>query len=186
MADVNEYLYEQGRNVVVPALQRLVLFFRKHGLRVIWTTCSSELDDGSDLIPVLKSANAASRERGCEWFIPPKSSEWARFVSTIESVSGELVINKTSYSAFAGTGLEQKLHNMDVTTLVIGGLVTNFCVETTARDGVDMGFQVILVNDACACRSPEMQAATMLTFGGSQGRVRQADEVITLLEQSLW
>src|SRR4030043_142544 len=79
MADVNEYLYEQGRNVVVPALQRLVLFFRK----------------------------------------------------------GELVINKTSYSAFAGTGLEQKLHNMDVTTLVIGGLVTNFCVETTARDGVD-------------------------------------------------
>ena len=152
---------------------------------MIWTTCSSELDDGGDLIPALKSANAASRELGCDWFIPPKSSEWARFVSTIEPLPDELVINKTSFSAFAGTGLEQTLHNMGITTLVIGGLVTNYCVEATARDGVGLGFEVILVDDACACRSPEMQAATMLTFGGSQGRVRQADEVITLLEQSL-
>jgi biuret amidohydrolase len=67
-------------------------------------------------------------------------------------------------------------------TLVIGGVATNVCVEATARDAVDLGYQVILVDDACAAYSPESHEATLLNFQGF-GRVRVADEVLVLLER---
>src|SRR4030095_15621311 len=44
--------------------------------------------------------------------------------------------------------------------------------ETTARDAADLGYQVILVDDACAAFSPEIHEATLLSFQGPFGRVR--------------
>jgi nicotinamidase-related amidase len=64
-------------------------------------------------------------------------------------------------------------------------VVTNVCVETTARDAADMGYQAILVEDACAAFSPEIHAATLLSFQGPFGRVRTADEVLTQLARAL-
>jgi nicotinamidase-related amidase len=61
-------------------------------------------------------------------------------------------------------------------------VATNVCVEATARDAVDLGYQVIVVEDACAAYSPESHAATLVNFQ-SFGRVRVADEVVVLLER---
>ncbi len=94
-------------------------------------------------------------------------------------------MNKTTYGTFASTGLDHTLRFMGIDTLVIGGVVTNVCVETTARDAADMGYQTILVDDACAAFSPEIHEATLLSFQGPFGRVRTADEVLTLLKQAL-
>ncbi len=61
---------------------------------------------------------------------------------------GEVVIVKHENSAFIGTDLEARLRHHDIDTLIIVGVTTNHCVETTARMGANLGFKAILVRDA--------------------------------------
>ena len=82
---------------------------------------------------------------------------------------------------FASTGLDGTLRNLGIETLVIGGVVTNRCVETTARDATDRGYRVILVDDGTAAFSQELQDMTMLSLMVSHGFVRATEEILALL-----
>ena len=181
---VLDYFQDRGRTLVEPTLQRLLVCFRTYDMRVIYTTVASELADGSDLMPVMKQRNAASKDHQQEAFIPARSDAWARIVPTLEPQDNEIVVNKTTYGTFTSTGLDHTLRNLGITTLVIGGVVTNVCVETTARDASDLGYGVIVVDDACAAHSPEIHDASLLSFQGPFGRVRTADDIIALIEQA--
>ena len=176
------HFQERGRGVVEPSLRRLLDFFRAHGLRVIYTTVASELPDGGDLMPIFQARNAASRDAVGEAAIPPRADAWARIVAALEPRPGELVVNKTTYGTFNSTGLDHTLRSLGITSLVVGGVVTNVCVETTARDAADRGYDVVVLDDGCAAFSPEIHEATLLSFQGPFGRVRTSDEVLTLLE----
>lgn len=79
----------------------------------------------------------------------------------------ELVIAKTTNSAFIGTTLERKLHSAGIRTLVITGVSTNNSVEATVRMAGNLGFETYLVADAC------------FTFAKPdyEGRPRTAEEV---------
>jgi nicotinamidase-related amidase len=176
------HFQERGRGVVEPSLRRLLDFFRAHGLRVVYTTVASELPDGRDLMPVFQQRNAANRAAVGDVAIPPRGDAWARIVAALEPRPGELVVNKTTYGTFSSTGLDHALRSLGITALVVGGVVTNVCVETTARDAADRGYDVVLLDDGCAAFSPEIHEATLLSFQGPFGRVRTADEVLALLK----
>ena len=182
VAGVLDHLQERGRTVVEPNIQRLLTCFRSHEMHVIYTTLASELEDGSDLMPVMKQRSEAAREQHREAFIPPRTDAWARISSALEPQDNDLIINKTTYGTFTSTGLDHTLRNMGITTLIFSGVVTNVCVETTARDASDLGYEVIVVDDACAAHSPEIHDAALLSFQGPFGRVRQSDEVIERIE----
>lgn len=182
---VLHYFQEHGRAVTEPTLQRLLAVFRSSRMPVIYTTVASELPDGRDLMPILRGRNATARAAVQEAYIPQKNDTWARIVDALAPRPDEIVINKTTYGTFTSTGLDRTLRNLGITTLVIGGVVTNVCVETTARDAADHGYDVVLVDDACAAFSPEIHQATLVSFQGPFGRVRLAAEVITLVEQAV-
>jgi nicotinamidase-related amidase len=175
------HFQERGRGVVEPSLRRLLDFFRARGLRVVYTTVASELPDGGDLMPIFQQRNAVSRAAVGAAAIPSRGDAWARIVASLEPRPGELVVNKTTYGTFNSTGLDHALRSMSVASLVVGGVVTNVCVETTARDAADRGYEVVLVDDGCAAFSPEIHEATLLSFQGPFGRVRTTDEVLALL-----
>lgn len=63
--------------------------------------------------------------------------------------AGEPVILKNVNSSFIGTDLEQRLRKAGHHTLVIAGITTNHCVETTTRMAGNLGFDARLVEDAC-------------------------------------
>ncbi|MBA2284557.1 MAG: cysteine hydrolase [Ktedonobacteraceae bacterium] len=63
---------------------------------------------------------------------------------------GEPIIQKHVNSAFIGTDLEERLRRADISTLIITGLTTNHCVETTTRMAGNLGFHTYLVSDATA------------------------------------
>jgi isochorismate hydrolase len=102
--------------------------------------------------------------------------------AALEPRPDELVVNKTTYGTFNSTGLDHALRSLGITSLVVGGVVTNVCVETTARDAADRGYDVVVLDDGSAAFSPEIHEATLLSFQGPFGRVRTSDEVLALLE----
>jgi nicotinamidase-related amidase len=178
---VLSHFQERGRGVVEPSLRRLLDSFRARGLRIVHTTVASGLPDGGDLMPIFRQRNAANRAAVGDAAIPPRDDAWARIVATLEPRPGELVVNKTTYGAFSSTGLDHALRSLGIASLVVGGVVTDVCVETTARDAADRGYNVVLLDDGCAAFSPEIHEATLLSFQGPFGRVRSTEEVLALL-----
>lgn len=73
-----------------------------------------------------------------------------RFKAFAEPRSGEPVVHKHVNSAFIGTDLEGQLRAAGVSTLVITGLTTDHCVSTSTRMAGNLGFQVLLPEDATA------------------------------------
>jgi nicotinamidase-related amidase len=68
----------------------------------------------------------------------------------------ELVISKSRFSAFAGTGLAERLHALKVETLVLAGLTTECCIQASAWAAFELDFRVILAADACAAYEDDL------------------------------
>lgn len=73
----------------------------------------------------------------------------------------EMVVRKDTYSAFRGTRLEERLREMGVEEVIVTGVMTNLCCETTAREAFVRGFRVFFSTDATATSSEELHEATL-------------------------
>lgn len=71
-------------------------------------------------------------------------------IEGLQPQAGDIVVIKDVNSGFIGTSLEIQLRRAGIQRLVVVGFFTNFCVETTVRMAGNMGFDVYLVEDACA------------------------------------
>ena len=180
-AGLFDYYLERTQAIVEPNLQRLLECFRTQGGRVIFTTVASEFADGRDLSPIFQRMNAEAKEQIGDVVFPVRTDPWARVVDSLEPLPDEAVVNKTTYGGFASTGLDVALRNLGIETLVIGGVVTNRCVETTAREATDRGYRSIVIDDGSATFSQELQDITMLSLMGSYGFVRTTEEMLALL-----
>lgn len=164
-AEIDSY-YRRIAKVVVPNQMKLLDFFRRNGLRVIYVATGAMLPDKADRSPTRSKK------------IPHVSDFEYRVLEEIKPQSDELVINKTTYSAFTSTGIDQTLRNMEITDLVIAGVGTNVCVETTTRDASDRGYRCVLVEDACTTYLQRMHDNTLATFALWFGKAKSTDEVI--------
>jgi nicotinamidase-related amidase len=86
------------------------------------------------------------------------ASKGAAFHPDVKPLEGEKVVMKNEVSAFNGTDLLEYLRANKVERLVICGMQTHMCVEGAVRAAYDLGFDCVLVGDACATRA--------LTYGG--------------------
>lgn len=83
--------------------------------------------------------------------------------------SSDLIIDKNRYSAFQGKDLNDWLRKNGVEDLIISGVMTNLCCETTARDAFGYDYRVFFVADATATINEELHLATLknLAYGFS-------------------
>ncbi|MFI5796745.1 isochorismatase family protein [Streptomyces sp. NPDC051677] len=89
---------------------------------------------------------------------------------------GDLEIVKRTIGAFQGTGLDDRLRELGVTTLVFGGIATNLGVESTARAAGDLGYDLLFVEDAMsALTEAEHEASVKLDFPRLGTVVRAAE-----------
>jgi nicotinamidase-related amidase len=72
------------------------------------------------------------------------------FIDILTPLPDELIIEKNVNSAFIGTNLQDVLDRTGIKKLIIGGLITNHCVSTTARMAGNYGYEVLVVSDATA------------------------------------
>jgi nicotinamidase-related amidase len=85
-----------------------------------------------------------------------KGSWGAAIIDELTPADGDIVIEgKRGLDTFASTNLDFILRSKGIQTLVLGGFLTNCCVESTMRSGYENGYQVITLQDCVAATSPE-------------------------------
>jgi nicotinamidase-related amidase len=148
---------------VVPACQRLLALARAHGLAVIHT---QEAHD-----PLLADCPPAKKARGrlaCGIGDPGPlgrvlvaGEPGAGFVPELTPEAGDIVIRKPGKGAFFATALDTILRNRGITHLLVGGVTTEVCVQTTLREANDRGFECLLVSDCAASYFPQFHDAVV-------------------------
>src|SRR5215471_3277364 len=175
------YYFTRLRETVVPNIQRLLEVFRADHLRVVYLTLGPVLADGSDLSPTFRRRYRLEEQSLGFRVTYPQGTPGHRILDEIAPRPDELVINKTANSAFNASDIERVLRNLEVRTLIAAGVGTDVCVETTARDAVDRGFNCIIVEDACATLDECSHDAALLAFAKWFGKVATTDELIAQL-----
>ncbi len=83
------------------------------------------------------------------------------FIDELRPQAGEWVIDKPGFGAFYATDLEARLRIGKITHLIIGGVTTQCCVQSTLREAVDRGFRCMTLADGCAAFDPALHKATL-------------------------
>ncbi|MFF1300339.1 MULTISPECIES: isochorismatase family protein [unclassified Streptomyces] len=92
---------------------------------------------------------------------------------------GDVEIVKRTIGGFQGTGLDDRLRELGVSTLVFGGIATNLGVESTARAAGDLGYDLVFVEDAMAAfTAAEHEASVRLDFPRLGSVVRAAELIL--------
>lgn len=160
----------------IPRIKRLAEQFRNNGKEVIYIYTAWEPDYSDVAIPLKKMAGKA-KEMGAL----VKGSWGTQIIEELTPHETDHMVMKKAYGAFFQTPLDRILRNLNIKTLVITGVATNYCVETTSREAVAYGYDVILVNDATATFDPEGHQATMKVIATGFGEVMSTEEVLQLL-----
>jgi nicotinamidase-related amidase len=124
-------------------------------------------------------ADAPSRDPNAP--APPASA--SELVPDCGYQAGDVAITKRSWGAFYGTGLEQQLRRRGIRTILLGGVATNFGVESTAREAFDRGYELIFVEDAMSSMAAEIHTFAVQTIFPRMGRVRTLEQVLGALGQ---
>lgn len=103
--------------------------------------------------------------------------EWADLAEGLAQPD-DILITKRQWGAFYGTELDLQLRRRGVSTIVLGGVATNFGVESTAREAWEHGYDVVLAEDACASVSAELHAAAIQHIFPRIARVVQSADIV--------
>ncbi|MDD5210430.1 MAG: isochorismatase family protein [Elusimicrobiales bacterium] len=173
VVDMQEFFLSPGSPAhmpqALPALAnaaRLAASFREAGRPVLFTSHAHEdpaLDGGLMMQWWKKVCLAGTPE--------------AEVSPALAPLGGE-VFRKCRYSAFADGKLAERLKELGVDSLVVAGLKTNLCVESTVRDAFDLGFMCIAARDAMAARTEELHMASLAGMADGFAMVRCTAEIL--------
>jgi ureidoacrylate peracid hydrolase len=154
-----------GAPPVIEETARLVAACRAAGIPVIYLQngFSPDLREAPEGAPVWHKSNALKFMRANEAYAGKliTHGSWDHeIVPELTPAPGEIVVGKARYSGFAGTNLEQILAARRIRTLLVCGVATNVCVESTIRDAYHREIHPVMVTDATMAAGPGAQAAT--------------------------
>ena len=159
-------------------LEGFIAVARQAGVLVIFARSFLSSDDNRYLSDVL--LEQATRRRAGSYTLRPVCVEGtfgSDFYGNVRPVAGDPVVTKHRYSAFMRTDLETVLRTAGIRTVVLTGVATNVCVETTARDAFMHDFYVVLCSDGTAAYSATEHDATLATIDRYFGQVASIAEV---------
>ncbi len=171
-------MYMAQARTIIPKMKMLIRACREAAIRVIYIINSFRAD-GSDVglmgefsEPVRKGLVAVEGSTGMEVY------------SAIKPSSGDIFVRKHTYSSFQGTDLEGILRNLKIDTLIVCGIATNVCVETSVRDGFCRGFRSIVISDCVVTRRKIAQTESLRTMNSYFAEVINLAELKQRLSSS--
>jgi ureidoacrylate peracid hydrolase len=156
---------------MVPNLIRVIEVGRRVGLTIIYIkTTHSEWTDTPSWIYRSSQKSGLSTCREGTW--------GAEFYQGISPRSSERVVIKHRYSAFINTDLNTVLRARGIQSVLVCGVATNVCVETTARDAYMYDYYVTMIDDCSAAYDAKLHMATLENMRRHFGLVASAGEII--------
>ncbi len=131
--------YDKRVRRAVKNAQRILKVCRKKDYDIVHVKLGAQTSDPRHTAKINRKAD----------FIVPIDAERGKFFSEVAPAKGELVFPKTNGGAFTGTNLDFVLRNMDIQSIIVMGFLTDQCVLATTIDAGDIGYDVLLVEDAC-------------------------------------
>lgn len=176
------YLVERMRESVAPAVNRLLAAFRDAGQPVFFTAFASAAGDGRDVI------TASIRKRDAERFartgsrvVLPRNDPATDILTELDRRPEDQILVKQSMDAFPTTELGRELERRGVRTVVVCGVYTDACVESTSRSAAERGYPVFVVEDACAAWDPAFHSGSLGALGRYFARIISSSEMTSLL-----
>ncbi len=165
--------YDERVRKAVQNAQRVLNACRKEGFDIIHVRMQGPTDN---------PRHTAKVNRKIGLIVPPEFED-GEFIDEVMPLSGELVITKTNGGALSGTNLDFVLRNMDIDSLILVGFLTDQCVLATSVHAADLGYDVLIVEDACTTRSKALHDAALLAQKDVCAKIKTTDEVIENLEK---
>lgn len=126
-----------------------------------------------------------SKRPGATFFLP--DTEGAKIHESVAPLPSETVVTKHFPNGFRETALLEILRSAEIKRLVIAGMMTHMCIDTTTRAAADMGFENVLAHDACATRdlgfgaakvaARDVQTAFIAALNGAFAKALSAKEI---------
>jgi isochorismate hydrolase len=105
------------------------------------------------------------------------SKDW-ELIKSIVPKENDAVLDKNRYNAFHETGLDESLKSIKVNELIITGVLTNCCCETTARDAFVRDYRVFFVSDATATVNEELHISSLKNLAFGFAHIVSTDDLI--------
>ena len=157
----------------IPRIQELILAAHENNVFVIFTRYVYQPDysDGGILISELFPQ---IREQG-----GLREGTWdVELIEELHASGHDIIIDKNRYSAFYKTELDSILQGAGIDTLVVTGVTTNMCVESTVRDAHYRDYRVLVVRDATGEVDPVRHEGALLSIQHGFGWVICAEEAL--------
>jgi nicotinamidase-related amidase len=158
---------------IVPTVGALIGLFRRKGWPVVHTR-ESHMPDLSDCPPAKRNRGDAPQrigDPGPMGRLLIRGEPGNQILDALAPIPGETVIDKPGKGAFYATELGSILKNRGIAQLVLAGVTTEVCVQTTMREANDRGYECLLVEDATESYFPEFKAATIAMVTAQGGIV---------------
>jgi len=175
--DMQAYFLEPESHAFVPSapaivsgISRLASVFKERDLPVIYTRHINTSEDTGMMSVWWRETLTAQ-------------SAYSHIVERFET-SNVFVINKPQYDAFFNTALEETLRIRGVEQVIITGVMTHLCCETTARSAFMRGFEVFFTVDGTATYNEELHQASLLTLSHGFATPVLVDEILSWLEEN--
>jgi ureidoacrylate peracid hydrolase len=167
---------------VVPNVNALAEAIRIRGGSVVWLQNATPWET-QESWSVLRERYSDAAAEG-RWSALQEGAQGFEIWPDLDVQPGDARIVKNRYSAFipGSSNLEPILRERDIDTLLVAGVATNVCCESTARDAMMLNFRALMVSDACAAASDEEHAAALGNFYLFFGDVQTTDEVIARIQ----
>ena len=133
-----------------------------------------------ELTPPYK--NQLVRKWGPNGSIAKGSKDWELIPEIAQIAKDYSVVPKNTYDAFINTELDDELERHSVGRVVVCGVMTDCCCDTTARSAFNRGYETWLVNDACGSANVKQHEAGLRGFGFAFGEVLSTKEVLNRLK----
>ena len=136
-------------------------------------------------LPVVNIQHLSARP-GATFFIPGTAG--AEIHASVRPLPREAVLQKQFPNSFRETPLLAHLRQKNISRLLIAGMMTHMCIDTTTRAAADLGFSCLLAHDACATRAlafngqqvpaENVQAAFLAALSGLFAKVAPSSELL--------
>lgn len=172
-SEVKEALQEYDQRVkkVVRNAQRILEACRKKGYDIMHVKLGAQTSNPRHTAKINRKAD----------FIVPMDAERGKFFEEVKPAKEELVFPKTNGGAFTGTNLDFVLRNMDIDGIIVMGFLTDQCVLATTIYGGDVGYDVLLVEDACTGTTKENHDAVIRLARDVFLKVKSTEELLQIL-----